>query len=979
MRIPNTLPFVTVALLVTLAPLSAQVDRATLSGTVTDPSGSVIPGVRVEAISLTTSLLRTTSTGVFGSYQIPGLPIGAYKVTVSKEGFKPLVFENVSLSAGDARTLDARLQVGAISEQVTVEAAPELVNRSSAEVGAVIESSQIHEIPLNGRAFATLMMLAPGAINAGGGTERDIRFNGRSRDDNNFTFDGIDASGIQEQPQKAEARLQISLESVAEFRVNTSTYTAESGATAGGQINVVSKSGTNALHGSAFDYLRNNAVDARSIFDGAAIPPFHMNQFGASLGGPVVKDKAFFFANYEGIRQHLGSTSIINVPSAALRAQVLAKSPALQPIVNAWPVGTTAVDANTSLFTTALVTSLQEDAGMFRFDYRWNDRTTSFIRYSIDKVDSVVPDATGTIGNTTNQPQNLVLQTQYVFSPTLLGEFRAGINRVPYEHPTYGVVPVSISTPGFAGLASNALDEEVGTTFSYIGSLSKALGRHTIKGGVDIRRIRLNNSGNAIDNASVSYATLNGFINNQVDSISDNAAEGIHGLRRTFYMGYIQDEFKATPNLTFNVGLRYEYYSVASEVLGRSVVVDIAGCRGVCPAGTDWYAPNRKDFGPRIGLAWAPKALHGKTVIRSGFGMYFGGNQNDDFSDPMESTALRLALSSSDVPGLSFPITPFVSKFKDQGLSPKTIARDRKDSYQENWNLAVQQQLPAGFVAQLGYVGSAGHHLFTRYTINRLDPVTKTRPLASFGAFGLKTNDGNSVFDALQLSVQRRFSKGFLWQMQYMWSHAITDSSVGAGESTAFQNQSCRACDRSSAQFDVRHTMTTSAVYQLPGSGRILGGWEVSSLATARTGLPVNITLSRSAANLPDGFTSGQRPDYVAGQSIYAATPGIYGWFNPAAFATPSKNTWGNLGRYIANGPGYYEIDFGLQKRIPLWERKTLSIRAEAFNLFNHPILGLPSGNSSSGTFGRITSILNTGATGTGTPRRIQFMARFEF
>jgi hypothetical protein len=971
--------------------LTAQVDRSAVSGTVTDATGAVVGSATVEAVDLATGFRRSVTTGESGTYQLTALPIGTYKINVSKEGFKSVAIDKVILSAGEERTIDARLDVGGITEQVQVVEAFEPLNRSSAEVGTVIDSAQIREIPVNGRSFATLMMLAPGAINAGGGTERDIRFNGRSRDDNNFTFDGIDASGIQEQPQKAEARLQISLESIAEFHVSTGVYTAESGAAGGGQVNVVSKTGSNQFHGSVFEYLRNNAFDTRSPFDGSTIPPFHMNQFGASLGGPLAQNRAFFYMNYEGLRQHLGQTLLAAVPSASVRDQVITTSPALQPIINALPVGQTHIDGNTDQFSLQTVNALQEDSGMGRLDYRFSDKTNAFFRFSIDNVDSTTPDATGAVSQITNRPQNFVLAFQHIFSAATLNETRLGINRVPYKHPTIGTVPVSISTPGYVGLTSNALDEEVGTTISYIDNLTLTRGRHTFKTGADIRRIRLNNSGNAIDNATASFATLNGFIHNNVDSVSDNAAEGIHGLRRTIYMGYGQDEFKITPNLTLNAGLRYEYYSVAHEVLGRSVVVDIKGCGGVCPAGTPWYSPNTKDFGPRVGIAWAPKAFNGKTVIRTGYGIYYGGNQNDDFSDPMESTALRLSLSSTQVPNLSYPIAPFVSQFQTLGLSPKTIARDRKDSSYQNWNFMIEHQLSRSFVAQLGYVGSVGHHLFSKYTVNLIDPATGTRPLAGFSSFGLKTNDGNSTFNALQFSLQRKLSNGLLWNSQYMWSHALTDASVGAGEATTIQHMACRACDRSSTQFDVRHTLTTSVSYALPlGAGhrllgqggaldKIFGGWKVSSLTTARTGLPVNITVSRKAGDLPDGNSSSQRPDLVPGQSIYAANQTIFNWFNPAAFAVPAKGAWGNLGRYAARGPGYYEIDGALEKSFRLVERKSLSFRAEAFNLLNHPIYGTPSGNSSSATFGRIISILNTGATGTGTPRRIQFALRMDF
>jgi len=493
-----------------------------------------------------------------------------------------------------------------------------------------------------------------------------------------------------------------------------------------------------------------------------------------------------------------------------------------------------------------------------------------------------------------------------------------------------------------------------------------------------------------VRDSSIDYASLNDFINNTADSASVLEGEGIRGNRRTFLMGYGQDEFKVTPNLTLNIGLRYEYYTVAHEILDRAAVVDIQGCGGFCPKGTPFYDPNRNDWGPRIGVAWAPSALGGKTVIRSGYGIYYGANQNDDFSDPLESAVPRYGFTSSDFASLSYPLDPFITP-QSALYTPKAIDRHRKDLYYENWNIIVQQQLPGNFLLQTGYVGGVGHHLFDRYQINLINPLTGKRPLAQFSQFGFKGNDANNTFNAWQTSLTRRFTGGFLWQTQYMWSHGITDASIGAGESVTIQNMSCRACDRSDSPYDIRHTMTSNAIYELPfGAGkrflndrdvasRVLGGWELSGIATASTGRPVNITIKRSASQLLDGNTSSQRPNLVPGVSIYAANQTIDNWFNPAAFMLPAKGTWGNLGRNIARGPGYYEFDTALQKKFALTERFNLSFRAEAFNLFNHPVYASPSGNISSSNFGRITSLLNSGAVGTGTPRRLQFTLRLNF
>jgi len=979
--------------------LAAQVDNASIAGTVTDASQAAVPGAKVEAISTTTGQRRNAITGPSGSFQIPGLAVGIYRVTIAKEGFRTSEFKAVELSVAQSRTLDAQLTVGAVAESIQVTAPADTLNRSSAEVGGLIEAAQIKEIPVSGRNWASLMLLAPGAVNYGDGSQRSIRFNGHSIDDANYTFDGIDNNGVQEQTQKAETRLNIALDSIAEFRVSTAVYTAESGAAGGVQVNVVSKTGTNQFHGSTFYSLRNDALDSRSPFDGATIPPFTLHQFGGNFGGPIKKDKAFFFANYEGLRQDLGTTFTNYVPNDAFRAKVLAKSPALKPILDAYPTGGTPLDSTTNLLRLVATNTVREDAGMLRFDYRFNDKSSLFARYNTDNVYIDNPtDALGSHNVVPHVPTNAVLSFQHLFSPTVINETKIGINRADYHNWGYGTAPlsVSVSSASFDGLSGTSLDTEVGTTFSYIDNLTLVRGRHTFKFGANVMRVRLNNSGNTLTTSSLSFASTDDFINNKASSATYLQGEGVVGNRRTFFQGYAQDEWKVTPRLTLNLGLRYEFYSVVHEILNRSAVVDIAGCGGFCPKGTAYYDPNTKDFGPRVGLAWAPAVLGGKTTIRSGFGIYYGGNQNDDFSDPAESAVPRYSLSSSDAQ-LSFPLVAFLDP-KNQLFSPKSLDRHRKDLYYENWDFVIQQELPHDFVGQVSYIGGEGHHLFSKYTVNLIDPATGKRPLAGFGSFGFKTNDGNNNFNTLQTSLQRRFVRGMLLQANYMWSHGITDASIGSGEATAFQNMGCRACDRSSSNIDVRHVFTANGVYQLPfarskQSGLMAGamaGWQLSGIFSARTGLPVNITASRTAAQMLDGNTSGQRPNLVPGVSIYAADQSINNWFNPAAFAAPANGTWGNLGRYIANGPGTYEVDAALQKKFRVTERLGLNFRASAFNLMNHPqykipgatvgsVSGTPPAIKSSASFGRITGILNTGATGTGAPRRVEFMVRAEF
>jgi hypothetical protein len=985
----QTFLVLTAALLLTS--LAYGQDRATIRGTITDPGGALVSGAHVELKSPTTGLHRETLTGAAGIYEFDSLPVGSYQVSIVQNGFRPVTVSEITLQYSEIRTVDAQLALGAISDYVEVVASLEGLNRGNAEVGEVVDTKQMQELPISGRNWAELSLLANGAINYSDGSQRNVRFNGHSLDDGNITLDGIDATGVQEQTMKADTRLAVAIDAISEFRVTTAVYTAESGAAGGAQINVISKTGTNDLHGSGFYALRNAALDSRSPFDGPTLPPFTLNQFGASIGGPIVKNKLFFFTNFEGLNQHLGHTFQNTVPDAAFRAQVLAASPAMAPLINAYPTGGIPIAGTTNnLVTLVKNDSIREDSGLARLDYRLTDKDSMYLRYNIDNAYADTPaDALGTHSVVPVIPQNLAAEYQKLISPTLINEVKFGWNNVDYHNWTYGTAPVSTSPFSFDGLSSNSLDTEVGTTLSFIDNVTKIVGRHTFKAGVEIRRVMLDNSGNTITTQSITYASDQDFINNAASAATYLQGEGIAHSRHTMYMGYAQDEFKVTPRLTVNLGLRYEFYSVVHELDNHSAVVDITGCGGFCPPGTPYYAPNTKDFGPRLGVAWAPAFLHGKTTIRTGFGIYYGANQNDDFSDAAESFVPRYSLTNADFPALSFPLTAFLNP-ANQLYSPKAIARDRKDQSYDNWDFMIQHDMGQGFVAQVGYVGDKGTHMFDRSTINLLDPVTRLRPLPQFSSFGLKSNTGNEEFNALQAQIHRRFKSGFMLQSNYQWAHGITDASLGAGESVTYQDMGCRACDRSSTNIDVRHYFTTNAIYELPfGKGKafaqeglgaaVLGGWELAGIATARTGLPINITISRKAAALLDGNTSSQRPNYVGGQDLYASNQTIANWFNPAAFATPAVDTWGNLGRYAASGPGAVEFDTSLQRKFQVTEKVKFELRATAYNLANHPIYSNPSGNSSSSSFGRITSVINTGATGSGAPRRIEFMLRAEF
>ena len=555
--------------LVFASALTAQVDRATLNGTVTDDTGAVVPQAKVAVVAPAMGFGRETLTSAAGGFNISGLPIGTYDVTVSHPGFETVEIHGLTLSVGEVRTFDARLQIGALTTKVEVGGAAVEVSRSSAEIGGVVAAQQVRSLPLNGRNWADLMALVPGAIDAGSGggsDQRNIRFSGRSRDDNNYTFDGIDNSGVQEQAQKSDTRLGVSLDAVAEFRVNSAVYTAESGAGGGGQINVVSKTGTNAFHGTGFEFFRNDAMNARGPFGAATLPALTQNQFGGNFGGPIRKNRSFFFANYEAFRQDTSSNAIGFTPSASFRQRVLAASPALAPIINVYPTATTypastttitPVSADIDSIRPLLHPTVREDSGMFRFDQRFSDNTTMFVRYNNDDLLKDTPAVMGDHGTVAIRPQNVVLQFLHIFSPRLINETKIGMNRSGYHNGNVGTTPVTITGLGFTDLSASSLDIEIGTSWNYLDNLTIMRGRHTLKTGVEIRRIWLNNSGEALPVTTLTYTSNQNLINNVVDSISLNGALGVGGNRRTFWMGFAQDEIKVRANLNLTLGVRY--------------------------------------------------------------------------------------------------------------------------------------------------------------------------------------------------------------------------------------------------------------------------------------------------------------------------------------------------------------------------------------------------------------------------------------
>lgn len=986
-----------IVLLASVLPLAAQTDRATLTGVVMDPAQKVIPGAKVNLQAVATGIQYATATNSGGVYTFSALPVGQYTISVQAAGFSAERVENFTMEVGETRTLNVTLQVAATHSSVTVVAAAPDLNLSSAVVGTVVTSHQMENLPVNGRYWATLEAQIPGAISSGSGTQDTIRFSGLSQEDNNFRLDGVDATGINHAFVKEPLVVQFPMESIAEFRGSSALYSADVGGMAGGQISMVSKSGSNEFHGSFYEYLRNSFFDAKA-FTATSVSPFRLNNFGVSSGGPMIHDKLFYFANYEGVRQAFDTLESGYVPTDAYRAEVAAKSPALAPLIDAFPEGTLATnDPNALLWVVGAPNPTDEDGGLMRVDYAINAKASLSLRFNTDSYTNTSPGLAENTITTVSTP-NALVDFAYRFSPTILNDAKAGYNRDEYQDVGVGrtsIYSLTIS-PNFSyALGDHSFRHD--DTYSFLDDADFYRGRHTIKAGVEIRHMEENKLHPLVEQ-SLSYLSESDFVNNVLDEYTYKPLGVETAARKTTYFGYILDEFKIHPNLTANVGLRYEYYGVDHDKNPNiSQVFDPFTCGlQYCSPGAPFYYPNTLDFEPRISVGWSPNFLHNKTAIRVGYGAFFDDGQFGGLYAGQTQIGQSFSLTQENTPGLSYPVTPYLGAAVSN-LTYSGFDQHRKNLTMNEWTLSVQHELAHDTMMSVTYVGSRGEHEFNNsLLLNGIDPATGLRPYASLtsATIGWTTDGDNSNYNALQVGLRRRLYHGVLVSANYQYSHAISDGSNGGGEGDGRENNNCRKCEIASTDFDVRHNFSGSGIWILPfGKGQaflssappvvngLLGGWQFSGIVLARTGLPLNVSISRSASALPDGINKNQRPDRVPGVSLYPSHRTASEWLNPAAFTTPAKDVWGDASRNAVRAPGIWQADTGLQKQFPVREAMDFSFRWDVFNVFNRDQIGSPATTwaPGSGTFGQITSPYTTNAVGTGTPRQMQFSLRLSY
>jgi hypothetical protein len=999
--------FILVALLFILchSSVSAQNDHAMLSGTVSDQGNDRIPSAKIVAKSEATGLEYDALSNSAGVYVLTSLPIGDYTASVTAQGFEKLEFKSFSLQIGENRVLNVTLAVAKVSTVVRVAAGDDL-NHASSTIGGVIQGTQISELPMDGRGFERLESQVPGAIDDGGSTEDQIRFAGESQEDNNFQMDGVDAGGINHQFEKVDLRLQVPVEAIAEFRASSAAYSADQGGSAGGQVQIVTKSGTSQFRGSVWEYLRNSDLDA-APWNSSGHPQLQLNNFGANLGGPVIKDRMFFFANWGAYRQVLAQQVTGIVPTPAFRAATIAASPALAPIINSYiNQGVPTADPNALSYSGSGSNPVEENAGMARLDYKINDRTSVFARYVTDHFNYTSPNGIevnsgGRLSSQFNSltSPNLVLDATYTFSPTISTDARVGVNRDEYHEGGDQVLATNFSVTGFNSLSTPATDDRFDTSFSYADDTTIVKGRQVFKAGILARRVQEDKNTPKIPVITATYLGESQFEQNQMDTYAYQGFSYMTGQRQTEYAGYVMDTVQLRPNILVNAGLRYDYWSVNHDVLGRGVVVDPNTCPNlVCPAGSAWYFPDSTNFGPRAAVTWSPTIMHNKMVVTAGGGIYYGQGQFGHLGTAVGNIPQNYTLLQTAIPALSYPVTPYLGAVA-YSSSYTAQNRNRKNYAVDEWTVGIQHEVAKETTVTLSYIGSSGSHLWSNTIDNGINPATGTRPYPTFSTFTEESTRSHSSFDALEAGIHRNLHTGLFISANYQWSHAIDDDSVGGAEASTPENQACLSCDRASSTFDMRSYLTSNAVWQLPvGRGHaflgnanhvvnaVAGGWELSGVGTVRSGLPLNVTISRPASALPDQINSSQRPNLVPGVSIYPSQRSTTNWLNPDAFSVPANGTWGNAGANIARAPGHWQMDTALQKQTHASEHLLVSFRVEAFNLLNVAQYGTPVVKMSTsgsklvpGTFGLINSAFNINPTGSGTPRQLELSLRMDF
>jgi hypothetical protein len=996
----------------------AQTQLGTIFGTITDQTGAVVPNASVTVSNPSVGLKRSASTDADGQYHVAGLPIGVYMLRIEKEGFEIEVREGIALNGAPTIAINVSLPIGRVTQQATASAEANAVDNVTSSIGEAILDRSLDELPLNGRDLFQAALLEPGVAPASSaapslisnGRTGQTAINGMRPNWTNVTIDGMDANEpVFGYSPSGASGLFLGLDGLSEVRVLTQTFSTEYGRNGGGVIEMITKSGANQFHGSLFELNRNAAFDSKNYFDlaNASIPPFVRNQFGASLGGPLVHDRAFFFANFEGFRQVQATTAVATVPDALAHQGLLPSAnnpstctsvtptncvnvgvePSVQPFLALLPPSNGPDNGDgTGDLITANKGNTNENDGLVRVDLNVSNTHSLFGRYIIDDSYSLVPylgDPPGTYAPgfpVFQQARNqyFTLQDRTDLGREFINELRFGINRtamlsaVDNTHPglTISLVPaqalgvIDITGMSLIGDSSALPLGDLSTTYQLQEQVSHVRGRQTLRLGGEFRRLAAGGPLNLSVSGAYTFEDLTPFgipalsNNPALESFLDGiplsylgsnpaASDSRRDYRQNSISAFVQDYFQVTRRLVVNAGLRYDFYSNPSETHGRLSAIRNPATDSGPTVGSVFASTPLDLFSPQLGFAWS--LFGSKTVLRGGTGIF-----RDQFP-VLSYSSDRFLPPFFGVDSLVFPSFPSPQNaLITQPIFAFSMTYHPKFPYALQYNLNLQREIASGTIVTVGYFGARGNHLTREAEQNPFEPALGHRFNPNLPSpLQAELTDAQSFYNSFQVSISRQFHNGISLQAFYTLSHSIDDASSGilldaVNEAAEAQNIFDRKGDRGRSGFDILHNFVASATSELPlGHRRILEGWQLSGIGSFHSNAPFTPVLAFDNADI-QSLLLAQRPDLIGNPYVGSCPNGARAgtpacWFNPSAFALPPPGQFGTAARNSLRGPGYGQLDLALRKSFSLSERRKLTFGAEAFNVANHPNFEVPS------------------------------------
>jgi hypothetical protein len=977
---------------------AAAQTTSTIAGTVTDASGGLLPGVAITARHAETGLVRSIVSDAAGRYAFALLPVGSWELRAELAGFKPLVRPHVVTTVGERVVVDLRLEVGALAEAITVTGGGSPVNVSTGELSYLVSGEALQDLPLNGRNYTDLALLQPGVTpfpNRDGGSVvahgLGMSINGQDPRSNVYLLDGTLQNDFTNGPAGSAAGTTLGLETVREFRVETNAYGAEFGRNFGGQINVLTKSGGNRFSGSGYEYHRNDALDARNFFDGPEQPDFWRHQFGTSAGGPIRRDRLFFFAGYEGLREKLGKTVPTFVPDDNARQGYLPDPvdpsrlvfvgvhPSVRPYLEEYPRANGAsVGQGIAEYTFDFDQTVDQDFAQGRLDYNAGSSHHLFARYTFDDADQRLPtDYPQFPRDFLSRNQFFTGEWQHVISPTVVNAVRIGFSRTSIGQNVEAnvgpeVAPFvpgrelvgSIDVGGLQrfGTQSSANLRLVQNVFSAAQNLTLTRGRHVVKVGGLVEYYQMNMVNPTFSLGIYTFSDLRSLLQNRALRFIGLTPEAQFDRywRSTLFGAYVQDEFQVSSRLSLNGGLRYETYTMPVDIYGRdATLMEMSDTEPT--VGRLFEGPPRGNLSPRAGFAWNVTG-DGRTSVRGGYGLYFNTNNQQN-----------LIVTVTNPPYTPRPVIAnptFPNPFTRPGsTSIRPVQWDLESPRLHVWNVSLQRELPFSLVGTVAYAGTRGLHLLRSADVNLATPTTlpdgtvfipagTPRVNPAWTTIELKSSDGDSWYRALILELRRRWQNGISFQSSYTFSRAedttqaSTFFSDATNGTTSAMPEFIPDYNKGRSDFDATHNWVLNVTWDVPTSSALDGwaagllrGWQLSGIATVRSGQPLTVFLAsnRSRSQWAPSLGPGigpDRPSYAPGRTAEDAVVGRPDqWFDPTAFVIQPAGTFGNTGRGDFRGPDLQTVDMALVKSTRwrgLGESARVDFRVEVFNLLNH-------------------------------------------